>query len=73
MSFRKLSVRIEGIVNLLIENTITLPELMIKFLQKIFREGGFMPAAYWLPFELKRIEFDEYDTLLNFNKERHMF
>lgn len=70
ISFRKLSVRIDGVVNLLIKNTIDIPELMVKFIRKIFREGGFIPSAYWLRYEKEKIELDKHETLVNFNQQR---
>jgi len=73
MSFRKLSVRVEGIVNILFEQTGYLPDLMTKFFRKIFREGGYINQEYWTPFEMQRIELDELETLKNFTKERSMF
>lgn len=70
ISFRKLSVRVDGVVNMLIKHTIDIPELMIKFLRKIFREGGFIPSSYWLRYEKEKIDLDKHDTLLNFNQQR---
>jgi hypothetical protein len=73
LSFRRLSVRIEGTINLLIKHTIDLPELMVKFLRKIFREGGFIPKTYWSKYEKDKIELDEHETLVNFNEQRCKF
>lgn len=71
-SFRRLSVRVEGIVNILLDKTLRMPSIVSNFMKKIFREGGFAPQKYWTQFELKRLEFDDKQTLNNFSKERFM-
>ena len=72
-SFRRLSVRVEGIIKILIEQTVYMPEVAVKFLKKVFREGGYIPSDFWSKFEKCRIETDEKETLCNFNDERWMF
>ena len=72
-SFRRLSVRVQGIVKILIEQSVYMPEVAVKFLKKIFREGGYIPLDFWINFESKRIEIDDKDTLSNFTEERWMF
>ena len=72
-SFRRLSVRVMGIVKILTEQTVYMPEVIVRFFKKTFREGGYVPSDFWCKFEKTRIEVDEKHTLLNFSDERWMF
>ena len=69
-SFRKFSVRVEGIINLLLISTIKFPIMIRKLLKKVFKEGSYIPKEYWSDFEMQYLEFDDKDTLINFTKER---
>ena len=50
-----------------------MPDVAVKFLKKVFREGGYIPSDFWCDFEVWRIDTDDKETLSNFSTERWMF
>lgn len=60
-----LKIRIKGILESLIENTnvYDFPKPLLLFFANIMKEGQYIPDGFLTPYELNRVEFDNYGRL----------
>lgn len=67
-----LRVRVKGIIEGLIENTAIgkIPSPLISFLQNMTRDGQFVANNWLTPWELNRIDTDNYGTMLELDENQ---
>ena len=59
-----LKVIVKGILTSLLQNVGTIPPPLLIFLQKFSKKGQFIPNKFLTPYEINRVDYDNYGAFL---------